>query len=460
MTAVPLLSGVLGSETGEFHLSYPLNLEPVIVNSKISQGQLKAVPGAVILGTGPGTDRGGIAWNGVHYRVMGTKFCSVSATGTVTVIGDVGSGARCKFDYSFDRLGINSGLALYYYDTANGLRQVTDPDLGNVLDMIWVDGYFMTTDGTYVIVTELSDPMSVQPLKYGSAEEDPDPVTGLIKYRDTAYILGRYTIQIFENVGGNGFPFAAVKEQTTVPHGCVSPTAKCLLGDDGFAFAGSGRDEGLNVYISKDGQAVPVGCAELCDAMDALSDPAVIELENRTDRTEHRLMVHLPDQTWVYLVEASKEAQEPVWYRIATNGAYRCRNAVPAYGMNIVGDIETGTIGFLSHTDRLHFGVDPGWSFDCGFLYNQGLGAIVDSVELVGLPGRGGDGAVFMSMTDDGETFSSEKSVVRKAAERTKRIAWRPHRRIKNYLGLRFRGFGSALPGIAACEVKARPLSV
>jgi hypothetical protein len=41
--------------------------------------------------------------------------------------------------------------------------------------MLWIDSFFMTTDGTYVIVTELSDPMQVKPLKYGSAEEDPDP---------------------------------------------------------------------------------------------------------------------------------------------------------------------------------------------------------------------------------------------------------------------------------------------
>jgi hypothetical protein len=383
----------------------------------------------------------------------------VAANGTVTTIGDVGSGGRCAFDYSFDRLGINSGKSLFYYDAANGLRQVTDPDLGSVIDMLWIDGYFMTTDGTHIVTTELSDPMSILPLKYGSAEEDPDAVTGLIKYRDTAYVLGRYTVQIFENVGGSGFPFAPVKSQTTVPHGCVSPTAKCLLGDDGFAFAGSGRGEGLNVYVSKDGQALPVACPELCDAMDALPDPSVIELENRTTRTEHRLMVHLPDQTWVYLVEASKEAQLPIWYRIGTNGPYRCRNAVPAYGMLIVGDTQSGSVGNLTPLDRFHFGIDPGWGFDCGFLYNQGVGAIVHSVELIGMAGRGGDGAVFLSMTRDGETFGPEKSVLVKANDRNKRVAWRPHTRIGNYLGLRFRGIGSVLPGVAACEVKAAGLS-
>jgi hypothetical protein len=89
------------------------------------------------------------------------------------------------------------------------LTHVTDTDLGPVVDMLWIDGYTMTTDGTSIIVTELNDPTSVLPLKYGSAEEDPDMVTGLIKARDEAYALGQYTIQVFQNVGGNGFPVPA-----------------------------------------------------------------------------------------------------------------------------------------------------------------------------------------------------------------------------------------------------------
>lgn len=456
MVAIPLLSAVAGTETAEFVQQYPHNLEPVLVDSKISQGQLKAVPGAVMMGTAPGSDRGGIFWSGSLYRVMGTKLCSVSAGGVVTQIGDVGSGARCALDYSFDRLAIASGGSLYYYDTT--LYQVTDPDLGTVLDMLWIDGYFMTTDGTYVVVTELSDPTQVKPLKYGSAEEDPDPITGLIKYREEAYILGRYTTQVFDNIGGNGFPFAD-KKGAGFPFGCVGPSAKCLFGD-GFAFVGSGRNEGLNVFLAAQGTAEPIGCREICEALDALPDPSVVEVEVRSDRNEKRLFIHLPDKSWVYLLNASTLAGTPIWYTVGTDATgYRCRNAVDAYGMSIVGDSQSGAVGYLSTDHREHFGIEPDWGFDAGLLYNDALGAIVHSLELVGLPGRGGNGAVFMSMTRDGETFSMERSVRLLAANRLRRIAWRPHSRIGNYLGLRFRGTGAALPGIASLEAKLAPLS-
>lgn len=458
MTAIPLLSGIAGTETAEFVSTYPTNLEPVIIDSKISAGQLKAQPGAVQLGTGPGPDRGGINWNGALYRVMGTKLCLIDANSAVTQIGDVGTGSRCALDYSFDRLAIASGGALYYYNASLGLIQVTDEALGTVLDMLWIDGYFMCTDGTYVIVTELTDPTVVKPLKFGSAEEDPDPITGLLKYREEAYIFGRYTTQVFEDVGGFGFPFTDNKG-AGLPYGCVGPMAKCLFGD-AFAFVGSGRNDGLNVYLGSQGTAQAVGCRELCEALDELGDPSVVEVEERSDRNERRLLVHLPTETWVFLEVATEQAGTPIWFKVTTDAnGYRCRNAIGCYGQLIVGDTQSGAFGHLSTADLTHFGVDPGWQFDCGLLYNEGLGAIVHSVELVGLTGRGGNGTVFMSTTRDGETYSQERAVTVLPANRSRRIAWRPHTRIGNYLGLRFRGFGSALPGIAACEAKLQPLS-
>lgn len=459
MTAVPLFSGVAAGETGEFNLTYPLNLEPVIVDSKISKGQLKIASGTIQLGTGPGVDRGGINWNGLLYRVMGTKLCSIGNDSAIIQIGDVGAGGRCAFDYSFDRLAINSGANLYYYTAESGLSQVTDTALGAVVDMLWIDGYFMTTDGTYVVVTELDDPTTIKPLKYGSAEEDPDAIVGLVKYRDEAYVVGRYTIQPFQNVGGFGFPFAT-DLRLTIPAGCVGTYAKTLFGD-GFAFVGGGRNEGLNVYVvGTSAVAEAVGCRALCDALDAIADPSVIEVEQRVGRNERRLFVHLPTETWVFLLNASTEVGQPIWYRIATDSnGYRCRNAIDIYGRSIVGDTQSGTFGYLSDSNRDHYAIEPGWQFDCGMLYNQSVGAIVHSVELVGLPGRGGTGAVFLSTTRDGETFSAEHSVVFTPANRSRRLAWRPHRRIGNYLGLRFRGTGSGLPGIAACEVKVAPLT-
>lgn len=454
---IPLLSGVIAGSAAEFIQRPPLNLEAVPVDSKINKGQLRAAAGAISKATGPGEDRGGIVWNGTHYRVMGTKLITVGADWSITTLGDVGEGKRCRLDYSFDRLIIVSGERLYYFD-GTVLAQVTDEDLGVVVDAMWIDGYTMTTDGTYVLVTELNDPTSVQPLKYGSAESDPDPVTGLLRYREEAYVLGRYTIQTFRNVGGTGFPFATVKGGT-IPFGCIGPFAKCLLGD-GFAFVGSARDEALNVYVGGQGSARAFGSKALCKALSAVEDQTAIELEARGYGAEQRLLIHLPTESWCFLVNASQAFGEPVWYRLeGSDGAYCLRNSVEVDGVRIVACPFSGKLGELTETDARHFGNDVPWQFEVGMLANDGLPFVMDSVELIGLPGRGqGSGSIFLSMTRDGETWTGERALTVNIGERTKRLQWRPHCRISNYMGLRFRGAGAALPGIAAVEVKARPL--
>jgi hypothetical protein len=73
MARVPLLSGITADETAEFKMSRPVNLEVVPVDNKIAKAQFRMTAGALPFATGPGVDRGGILWNGVMHRVMGTK---------------------------------------------------------------------------------------------------------------------------------------------------------------------------------------------------------------------------------------------------------------------------------------------------------------------------------------------------------------------------------------------------
>lgn len=456
---IPLLSGIAANGQAEFVETFPLNLEPVAIDNKISRGQLRMTAGALQIGTGPGVDRGAALWNNVCYRVMGTKLVVITATGGVTERGDVGGTGPARLDYSFSHLGIRSGTQLWFYDGTT-LAQVTDPDLGPVLDMMWIDGYWMTTDGTSVVVTELSDPFSVQPLKYGSAEEDPDPVTGLMKAGGEAYVLNRHTIQVFRNIGGNGFPFQTV-EGATIPVGCISPTAKCYFGGT-FAFVGSARNEGLGVYLAGQGSAAKISNRALDDALAALSDPAGITMEARTWRDEQRLFVNLPGETWVFLAKASQRVEQPVWYRAGSGigGAYRPRNAILAYGKTIVGDVSSAAVAELRDDISAHFGTEPQWGFDAGLVYNEGKGGIIHSVELVGLPGRASSEAtIWLSMTKDGQTFGPERAISAGApGERQRRLQWRPHHRFANYIGLRFRGVGG-MPGIARLEANIAPLS-
>lgn len=442
---IPLLGGIVANKQAEFVESIPVNLEPMTVDGKM--GQFRSPAGAVAHATGPGVDRGAIAWNGTLYRVMGTKLVSVVG-GVVTVLGDVGGAGPVNMDYGFDRLAIRSGNKLFYYNSG-GLVEVTDIDLGAVLDVLWVDGFFMTTDGTYIVVTELNDPTSVLPLKYGSAEEDPDMVTGLTKVRGEVYVTGRYTIEVLSNVGGNGFPFVVV-DSATIPFGCVSANAKCAFGES-FAFTGSARGEALGVYVAGQGTATKLSTRALDRALADLTDTSVIEMEARAYLNERRLFVHLPDETWVFCETASNFFKQPVWYRCRSGYGkpYRLRSAVECNGEWYCGDTESSAVGTLSHDVQSHFGEAVEWFFDTPLIEGDGQPFILQSLGLIALPGRyphGTDATVFLSWSRDGEAFGQE--MAHPVAGKTAKVQWRPRVRFPTYCTLRIRGYDTAMTGI------------
>lgn len=467
MSQIGILSGYGANENADFVESYPINLEPVVGETGLSKGYLKSPPGAVGFATGPGFDRGGINWNGTLYRVMGGHLIRVDSDGATFNLGEISDDAKpVSLDYSFDRLSIGSGGNLYYYIPGEGIVQVTDPDLGLVVDHIFASGYFMTTDGENLVVTDLNDPMSVDPTKYGSSETDPDPVKGLLLLRDEVYALNLNTIDVFNNVGGTGFPWA-LNRGATIPKGIIGTRAKCLYLES-FAFVGAGRKEALGAYIAGSGSADKISTRAIDQILAAEPNPENIICESLSGEDEQRLYIHLSNQTLVYLAAASARAGQPVWYHRrrgpGMTGAYRPRFFVNAYNRVFCGDIASFAVGVLDPSTSRDFNEANGWRFDTTLLYNEGNGGIAHSLELVGLPGRAplaDRPVVFFSRTLDGETFSEERTVsAGRFGERAKRVQCRPHWKFENYMGLSFRGADNSVTGWARLEASIEPLGV
>ncbi len=443
----PIMSGTTVKD-GEFVKSYPINLEARAMDSGVSKGQLVTTRGTKPFGTGPGKDRGGIVWNGMHYRVMGSKLVSVSATGAVTTLADVGDDASLAgLDYGFGRLAIRSSQRLFYWDGTT-LTDVTDPDLGVVLDMLWMDGYYVTTDGTYVVLTDLSDPTSVDPLRYGSAEEDPDPITGLLKYREELYVIGRNTIQVMQNTGGNGFPFS-VANGAMIPTGAVSASAKCMVGGDGFAFVGSPRNEPIAVYYYN-GSLNRLSDTEIDDILAEEAQPELIQVECRAFSGERQILVHLAGKTLMVPLATSDAAGAATW-SILHSGyfePYRPRRAVFANGVHVVGDAASNALGVLSERESEHFGIATDWQFDSALMFDAG-GMHLSQVELTGqFPTV--KNAIFCSITRDGVQWSREVSRVL-SGRRDERVLWNPNVDLYAMGAFRFRGRSKV--AISSCEI-------
>lgn len=464
---IPVLNGVYTDGVADFRTSYPVNLIPVPKEQGISNGYLRPADGLVSQGAGPGTVRGGINWNGQCYRVMGSKLVRIAQGGEVTVLGDVNPGGQVTFDYSFDRLAIASAGGLYYWDGST-LSQVTDADLGQVVDFVWVDGYFMTTDGQYLIVTELNNPLAVNPLKYGSSEADPDPVVALLKLKNEVYALNRYTIEVFDNIGGDFFPFQRV-EGAQIQKGVVGTHACCAFVDS-IAFLGSGRNEAPAIYVGSNSNAIKISTQEIDTLLLGFSESelSTVVLESRNDKSHQHLIIHLPDRTIVYDAAASQTLQEPVWFTLTSSltefSQYRARNLVWCYDKWLCGDPTTSNHGYLTDAVSTHYGEDVRWEFGTLVVYNEGRGAIFHELELVCLTGRvdiGKDPQISTSYSVDGETWSQDKFVkVGKIGDRVKRVVWLQQGHMRNWRIQRFRGDSQAFISIARLEARLEPLMV
>lgn len=462
---IPILNGIYTDAAADFRTSYPRNMVPVPKQQGLSNGYLRPADGIISFGDGPGIGRGGINWNDVCYRVMGTKLVSIDSSGVTTVLGDVGGSGQVALDYSFDRLGIVSNGRLYYWNGIS-LDQVIDVDVGIVVDLLWIDGYFMTTDGENLIVTELNNPLSVEPLKYGSSEVDPDRINGLLKLRDEAFALNRYTIEAFENIGGNGFPFQRISG-AQIQKGILGTFCADIFAD-AIAFLGSGRNEAPAVYIGNNGQAVKISTREIDQILLGYDDLSETVVETRLDKGHQSLLIHLPDRTLCYDLVASTAMGEPVWYILTSSvvdyAQYRGKNLVWCYNKWLCEDPQNTKHGYLSDSTSTHWGETTGWDFGTTIIYNDGQKAICHDLELVCLTGRvteGSDPVIWTSASQDGVTWGQERSTkVGSRGNRNARIRWWKNGIFHNWRIQKFRGTSDAFLSIARLEAKLEPLNV
>ena len=469
MAQIPILSGIYTDQAGDLRTAYPVNLVPTPNGSGVSDAYLRPADGIIANGTGPGIDRGAIEWNGVCYRVMGSNLVSVDAGGTVTVLGDVGNDGRLvTMDYSFDLLGIASAGGLWFWNPATStLTQNTDPDLGTVVDVVWVDGYWMTTDGEFLVVTDLGNPLAVNPLKYGSSEADPDPVVALVKLRNEVAAINRHTIEVFENVGGAGFPFDRI-EGAQIQKGAISTFAACIFTDQ-IAFLGSGRNEQPGIFLGANASTQKISTQEIDELLATYTEAQLetVKLEARNDRSHQHLYVHLPDRTIVFDASASQQLEQLIWFTLTSSivgfQQYRARNIVWCYDRWLVGDPTSATLGYLTQDRSDHYGQAVRWEFGTLIVYNESKGAIFNALELVALTGRMAVGAVpniSTSYSLDGLSWSQDRVISAGVIGNTrKRLLWMRQGFMRNWRIQRFRGTSDAHLSFLRLEAQLEPLA-
>ena len=465
---IPILNGIFTDILPDVRISYPRNLVPIYTPQGASNGYLRPADGIIEIADTRGIDRAGILWENTHYRVSGDALISVSDTGVITSIGPVGDNRKFATLFpSFDYLGITSNLDFFLYDGTT-LTEVTDPDLGDPIDHIWIDGYFMLTDGEFVVVTELDDPFSVLPFKYASSEVSPDPIVAIQKVHNEAYIINRFSIEIFENIGGSGFPFQRI-EGAHNEQGAVGTKACCVFNDDVFMIGGS-ENEAVAFWVVNRGNSTKLSTREIDKVLDDYEESVLADIlvEPKSEKGQEQIYIHLPDRTLVYDITVSKQLPDQAWF-ILNSGQnetdkYRARNMVYVNNEFWVGDTQTTKIGKLTDALGEHWGDPVTWQFGITIIYNEALGAIFHELELISLSHettKSLNSTITTEYSDDGNIWSIGRDITTQTPDgRNKNLTWLAQGSMRNWRIQRFRGTSASRLSFIRLEARLEGLNV
>jgi hypothetical protein len=420
-----LVKGDKTSSTTDYSDALPVNCSAVIRPILGVQGYMLEQPGITQYATGFGTDWGGFYSEnfGILYRVSGSKLISVTTTGTVVDLGSMAGSITNKahFAASIKTIAIVAGGKYSLYDPTLGLRNVTDTDVGAPIDICWIDGMYVMTDGQYLYHTDILDESSVNALKYGAADFSPDSIRGVGITSDNKLIaFGRYSIEFFYNAANSQFAFTRIPARN-VAVGIIGVSAKASLAEDWY-FVGGPAEGDISVYKLGVGTAQRIASREVDKILGGFTefqlDTAILEVRV-IDGYRYLVLFISGNKTLLCNVTVGEQfGFEYAWSIIkstSTSGdaVYRGINAVFNIRQKVwvCGDSASTALGFLDTSVSTHFGNAVEHVLYTPFtdLKNRSI----SEIEAQTIPGHttASDATVFLSLSYDGQTYTTEVSL-------------------------------------------------
>jgi len=454
---IPIIKGdkVSNELETDYRDALPVNMYAVNRPILKAPGYMLCYPGLTKLTDGSGRDRAGIYNDRFedHYRVSGTEFIKISSSGVKVKLGDTPGTEQVSLPYSFNTQAIIADGRMYLYDPAGGFREITDTDLGDPIDGVWIDGFYFLTDGEYIYHTDITDESSIDPLKFATAEFMPDKSLGLGKTQDNKVIVfGRYTLEYFVNaadiVAEGTFAFQRV-ETRAQKIGIVATHAKCESGELWY-ITGGRKNDSLGVYAIMLGGSKKVSTREVDKILSKYSEPdlADMRMECRQEDDVIFILVHLPEETLCFNETISGTMGIHNSWSILKSGitgqsVYRAINGIfdARRGDWLYGDKRNANISILDNTVFTEFGERNEW-----ILYTPAVKietSSIDELELETIPGHNtnDDAKVGISLTYDGLTYGKEWfQQYGSPLDYDQRFITRRLGYVRDWVGFKFRG--------------------
>jgi hypothetical protein len=370
-----------------------INFFPVVAQTKgpTSPTGLLGTDGiAQFVDTALGVGRGWIEHKDELYAVQGTTFCKISSAGVVTNLGTVAGTSTCSLAENGESVAIvvpdgNS----YFYDTTNGLVQITDAvfvAFGQVTSVVEKDFYFIfTTDDKFFNSSLATDNkgQSFNALDFGSAEVSTDKIVRAFTVQDELVIIGTKTIEFFQNIGGSDFPFqringAHVSKGMCARYGVVEF-------DNSYVYLGNSKDEKPSIWRGVPGGAVKISTDAIDNKISTYTKTQLESVQAWTYSMTGYFFVgfNFPDTTLVYDGTATSLAGRPMWHERQTSSSrWRVNNIINIYGKTLVQDNQGGKIGELSPTTYQEYGEDVTRTFTSLYVQNSGARMFNSFLEL------------------------------------------------------------------------------
>ncbi|MBE16506.1 MAG: putative packaged DNA stabilization protein [Prokaryotic dsDNA virus sp.] len=378
-------------------------------------------------------NRGSWTMNEIPYFVNGEKLQrldrTIDANGvetfSTTNLGTIsGSGRVSMADNGEQLLIVVPDSKGYVYTVSGGLVEITDTDYttthGPSQYVVYADGYFVHFKDKVFFSSDLDDGTSYGALNFAEAETDPDDIQGLHVFQNQLYVLGRRTTEVFQNVGGAGFPFQRV--QGFVLQKGLRAKFSTVEYENSIAFIGAGRNEQPSVWLLQGQGFVNIANESINEILQKFSDTDLSQSFAFTYSLNgaNFLGLSFPNRTIVYDSMASKAAGVNLWHErrsssLAQVDRWRVNSIVEAYGRLLVGDTEGGIIGEISEDVLTDYGTPIKRIFSAGPIPTQGGSIFWNSIQVVVENGVGNSDApdpqLRMSYSDDGgRNYSYERS--------------------------------------------------
>ena len=215
-------------------------------------------PGILQLNTTNRVARGSLVWNGSLYDVASQDLIKITnkETGDFSVIGTIEGIENIEFSIGFNFAVIvvksSTGKA-YTLSKSDVLTEITDVNFKSSVDVANINGrtVYIPFDGSPAFFSDVGAPGTIQPLSFFDAEELPDENNGVFNFKNTLYIFGTDSIELFRDTGASPNPFARING-SRIQNGLIGGLLEV---NNTVAFIGREKDQDFGVYALSGGAA-------------------------------------------------------------------------------------------------------------------------------------------------------------------------------------------------------------